>query len=133
MQCSSWRKTAAAGRGISPDDGVLLAEGYHIPEKFKNFFVFFQQRPVQPGYFIILAVGIVVSKLRVSEFITGKEHGGPPAAHKNGAGIFYHAETQIHDFFIVCRAFITAVPAPVIIGAVRIVPAICLIMFGTIG
>ena len=52
---------------------------------------------------------------------------------ENRTGIFDHPEPQLPDFLTVGRALLSAVPAPVIVGAIRIVPAVRFIMLAVIG
>ena len=60
---------------------IFLAEINHIPEEIMDFFVFFQSVPIQPGCNIVLTVGIVITKLCITEFITRKKHCRATAAH----------------------------------------------------
>ena len=50
---------------------VGLSKGNGRPDKLIQAAVALQQIPVQPGYFIVLAVGIVISPLALSQFIAG--------------------------------------------------------------
>ena len=105
----------------------------HEPEKRKQLPVLFQKPPVQPGNLVILTVGVVVSILGIAEFVPGQKHGRTPAAQKNGAGISDQAETQGKHLFFLRLAFRPAVPAPVVIRPVGIVPAVGLVVLLIIG
>ena len=107
---------------------MFVPESDHVPEEFKEVFVFPEKVPVQPGDLVVLAVRIVVAVARVPEFIAGEEHGRPPAAHEHGAGVLDHAEAQRQDIRIVRFALCAAVPAVVVIEAVGIVPAVGLVV-----
>src|SRR5699024_2835122 len=106
---------------------MLPAQSDHKPEEFQKFPVFLRIFPVQPGDFIILAVGVVVSILSVSKFIPGKKHWCPSAAHENRAGVLYHPEPQCTYFRIVGLSLFPTVPASVVITSVGIVPSVGLI------
>ena len=108
---------------------MLLAESDHIAEKFKEILVLMKQIPVQPRDRIVLTIGIVISESCIAEFIAGEEHGSPPAAHEYGTGILDHPETQCKDFRIVCISLHTTVPAVVVVISVRVIPAVCFIVF----
>ena len=93
-----------------------------------NLPVFFQSRPVQPGYDIVLTVGIVVAKLRVAELVAAVEHRRSAAAEQRRKRIFHHAPAQSLDLRIVRLSLDAAVPAVSLIVTVRIVPAVFLIV-----
>ena len=80
-----------------------------------------------------MAVTVVISELRVSELIPGKKHGRSPAAHQNGTGIADHAVTEFQNLRILRLTFRAAVPAPVVVGSIGIVPAIAFVVLFIIG
>ena len=94
---------------------------------------FRRKAPVQPGDLVVLAVAVVVAVLGVAELVAGKEHGGSPAAHQNGAGVAYHAHAQLVDGIVIRRAFDAAVPASIVAGAVGVVPAVGFIVLVVVG
>ena len=67
------RQIACHRLRLLAQNGIALPETDHIPHKIMNLPVFFQSRPVQPGYDIVLTVGIVVSVLTVSELVARHE------------------------------------------------------------
>lgn len=89
--------------------------------------------PVQPRNLIILTIGIIISKTCVSKFVPGKKHRGSPAAHQRYTGIFHHFKTKSANLRIFRFSLRSAVPAPIIIMSVRIVPPIVFIVFSIIG
>ena len=115
------------------DNRVFMAVGNHKLEKFKKLTVVFKLVPVKPGDFIVLAIGIVVAVLGIGKFIPCQEHRCPPAAHQNSTGVAYHAETQFQYNGVFGIALNAAVPAPVVICTVGIVPSIILIMLFVVG
>ena len=107
---------------------MLFSEPYQLPEKIEESAVGFKVLPVEPGNVIILTVSIIISALGITEFIAHEEHRSSPAHHKNRSGISYHSSPECIDARIAGLTFGTAIPAPVIIGAVGIVPVIFIIM-----
>ena len=93
----------------------------------------FQEGPVQPGDLVVLAVGVVVAELGVAEFISCKEHGCPAAAHKDSAGVADHPHAKGEDLRVIGLPLRSAVPAPVVICTVSVLPAICLIVLFVVG
>ena len=113
--------------------GVCLSQSDHIPAEPEDLLIFLQQGPVQPGYFVVLTVGIVVAELGVAEFISRKEHGCAPAAQQGGKGIFDKPHAQCPDLLIVRVSLGAAVPAVSTVVPVRIVPAVGFVVFGVVG
>ena len=122
------RQIACHRLRLLAQNGIALPETDHIPHKIMNLPVFFQSRPVQPGYDIVLTVGIVVAKLRVAELVAAVEHRRSAAAEQRRKRIFHHAPAQSLDLRIVRLSLGTAVPAVSVVVAVRIVPAVFLIV-----
>ena len=123
------RKTNITGFQIPADSGMLHAECDHILEEFKQVFVFLKQRPVQPGDPVVLTVGIVVAVSCIGKLIPGEEHGSPSAAHEHRTGVFDHLPAQGHNIFVFRLAFLSAVPAVIVIESVCIIPSVCLVVF----
>ena len=57
-------------------------EGDHPLYKIEEFPVFFQQGPIVPGDFIVLAIGVVVPPLGPGHFIPPQDHGGAEGNHE---------------------------------------------------
>ena len=124
------RREPKSGRtAFSADCRAFFAECNHIPEKFVNFSIFFQQRPVQPGNFIVLAVGVVVAKLRIAKFVSRQKHRRSSAAQQHRTGIFDHFFPKCFNSGVVGFSLVPTVPAPVIICTISIIPAVFLVMF----
>ena len=107
---------------------MFLPEMYHGLEKPEYILVLLQKPPIQPGHLIIVAIRIIVSKLRIAKLIPCQKHGDSPAAHQDCTGIAYHAPPQCIDRLILCLPFRPAVPAVVVIAAVCIIPSIAFIV-----
>ena len=78
------RKTTGAVAYVGAQYTVGFAEMDHIFEEFEHIPVFLQKSPIQPGDDIILAIGVIISELRIAEFVSGKKHRDSPAAHQDG-------------------------------------------------
>ena len=107
---------------------MLFAESDHKLEKLEKVAVFVQITPVEPGDLVILTIPVIVSVLGIAELISGEEHRCSPAAHEHRAGIADHAVTENQHFLIIGFSLHTTVPASVVVAAVRVVPAIALIV-----
>jgi hypothetical protein len=53
---------------------MLCAESSQLPNKVQETLLSLIQLPVVPGYFIVLAIGIVVAALRAPDFISPADH-----------------------------------------------------------
>ena len=112
---------------------MLPAEADHIFTELIVLLVLLPVSPVQPGNLVILTVGIVIAKLGIQEFIPRNEHGRSTAAHQASKGILCKLVRELQHIFIFGIALYATVPASVVIGPVRIVPAVILIMLLIIG
>ena len=127
------RQTADSGAQRPGDDRMLFAESNDIFEKLEELLVQPQIVPVEPGDFIVLTIAVVVAVLCIAEFVSGKDHRRAAAAHQNSDGIAHHLVSELLYNGIVRGTLHAAVPAPVIVCAVRIVPAVCLIVLVVVG
>lgn len=127
------RKAEAVAAQIAADALMALPEMYHEPEEFIHISVCLKPAPVNPGYLVVLAVGIVIPILGVAEFIPCIEHRRPSAAHEDCAGILDQTHSQRIDLRVICLSLFPAVPAPVVIGTVPVFPSVGLIVFPVIG
>ena len=112
---------------------MFLSKSYHPGNEVKEPGIPLQIAPVKPGDFIILTVGIIISILRISKFISGQKHGGPAAAKQHSKCIPAHFFPEGKNIRILCKAFCSAVPAIIGIGTVRIVPAVGFVMLLVVG
>ena len=126
------RETSFRRLLVTPDRRMFPPEPDHFPEKPVKFLVGFQPLPVQPGNLIILTIRIIISKTGVPEFISCQKHGRSPAAHQSHTGVFHHLKTKGADIRILRFPFHSAVPAPVVVISIRIIPAVGLVMFPVI-
>src|SRR5439155_25411962 len=88
---------------------------------------------VEPTRFVVLAVGVVIAALRAPHFVAHGYHGHTQGERRHGQEVLHLAIPQLLDGGVLGRAFRAAIPALVIIGAVAIVFAVCLIVFVVVG
>ena len=122
-------QAAARIFGAIAQGRMFLAQGDQLLDEMEQALVFGQIIPVEPADGIVLAVGIVVAVLRIAEFVACQEHRCAAAAEEDGQGIADETVSQAVDFRVVGFAFGAAVPAVVVVFAVRIAPAIGLVVF----
>src|SRR5689334_1045812 len=84
--------------------------------------------PVQPGYFVVLAVSVVVAALRVTDFVAGQQHGNTlrEKQSREKSSLFLFA--KVHDLRIISRAFGAAIPTVVVVRAVAVFFAVGLVV-----
>ena len=109
-------------------NGMLLAERDHRLEELVHRFVLLQARPVEPRDCVVLAIRVVVSPLRVAELVTRQDHGHAAAQQEQGGGVLYLPLAQRVYLLVLHNALGAAVPAVVVVGAVAVGLAVCLVV-----
>ena len=89
--------------------------------------------PVEPGDFVILAVGVVVALLRVAHLVAREHHRYALTHHEHRDGVFHLAVAQGDDFRIISITFAATVPTVVVVLAVAVVLAVGLVVLAVIG
>ena len=120
-------------KGTGAENRMRFADGNHFPDKGKQVPVFGKQVPIQPGNFVILAISVVVAKLRIGKLIPGKEHGNAPACQEQRYHVFHLAETEIQHFPVFRGSFPAAVPGVIIAAAVPVAFPVGFIVLFIIG
>src|SRR4030095_4246195 len=92
-----------------------------------------EKRPVEPAGFVILAIGIVISKLCSPRFVAHEKHGHTDRKHRYGQEVFYLPVPEFLHSWIMSRTLNTAVPTPIVVRAVPVIFAVCFVVFGVIG
>ena len=130
----------AAGKGVSAcqrflpvQDPVFLSEGDQTPYKIGQILGCLFPAPVYPGKLAVVAVGIVVSLLRISDLVAGQQHRGPLGQQHHGKGVFHLPLAQLQDASLPGRALRPAVPAVVAGGAVSSLLPVGFVMLFVIG
>ena len=112
---------------------MFFSKPDHLFREFVHLAVLFPAAPVQPGGDVVLAVRIIISKLRITKFISRQKHDRAVAAHQCRKRVFAHTEPQRVYRRIVCLAFHATVPAAVVALSVLVVPAVFFIVLCVIG
>ena len=112
---------------------MLSSELDHMSVKIKEILVLLEKSPIQPGYFIILTVSVIVAKLCIAELIPSVDHWSSSAAHKNSYGISHHAISKFIYLRIVSFALDATVPTSVVVCSIRIVPAVVFVVLVVVG
>ncbi len=85
--------------------------------------------PIQPGDFIVLAIGVVVAPLRSPDLIPARQHRDAPGQEQRGQQISFLLLAAVVDLRIVGWAFDAVVVAVIVVGAVAIVFHVGLVVF----
>src|SRR3974390_251030 len=113
---------------------MRFPERDHLLKKAKNALIRLKLGPVKPPDFVILVVGIVVTELRVQEFITGPEHRDAIRQQEQTAEVLDLLSAKRHDVrrcsFV---PFMTAVPTVILIHAVLIVMTVLPVVLLVVG
>jgi hypothetical protein len=95
--------------------------------------VVLKQRPIEPVHFVVLAVSVVVSVLRPSDFIAHQDHGKAQREQRDRHEILNLAISESLNFRIRRRPLDTAVPAPIVICAITVILAVSFVMLVIVG
>ena len=95
--------------------------------------MFFQERPVEPTDFVILAIGVVISLLGTPYFIAHRDHGHSDGEQRGRKEILHLATAHLFDFRIVRGAFDAAIPGTIVVGAVAVLLEVGFIVLLFIG
>lgn len=95
--------------------GVRFPEGNHCRRKIEDLPMLFQFVPKKPIGLIVLDVGVIVASPSMSVFIAHEEHGDPLRKKKRKKEVADLSCPELHNFWIVSRPFVAAVPAQVLV------------------
>src|SRR6201982_2283871 len=90
--------------------------------------VLYEQRPIKPIRFVVLAVCVVVPVLCSADFIAHQEHWKAKRKHGDGHEILHLAGSESLNFSIRGWTLDTTVPAPIVIAAVTVFLTIGIVM-----
>ena len=103
-----WKNRRRRSTGCSRRISIRLRE-------VEEVFLLVGQLPVQPGDFVVLAVGVVVAVLRVAELVAGEQHRHAWREQQRRQEVALLPLAQLDDRRIVGRPFDAAVPAVVVV------------------
>src|SRR5215469_13908562 len=90
--------------------------------------VFREQGPVEPANFIVLTIGIVVAVLGSPALVAHQKHWKAKRENRDSQEILDLAIPQFLNGRVVARALDTAVPTPIVIGAIAVILAVGLVV-----
>ena len=96
--------------------------------EFKQIRLLCAAFPVDPGQFIVLAVGIVIAPLRPAHFIAGQYHRNSLRAEQRDEEIPDLPGPELIDGWVIGGALRPAIGRPVVIRAITAVLAVGLIV-----
>ncbi len=123
----------SGGVGGGAQLAVALAEGDHLAGEAEQFGVVVDLVPVEPGQFVVLAVGVVVALLGPADLVAGEQHRDALAGEEDGEGVLHLPGAQLVDRGVVGGALGAAVPAVVVVGAVVVALAVGLVVLVVVG
>src|SRR3974390_578395 len=88
----------------------------------------FEERPVQPAYLVVLAVGIVVAELRLTDFVSHEYHRDTQREDRDDQEVLDLAIAQSFHLGVLGWTFNAAVPAAIVVSAVAIAFAVRVIV-----
>ena len=94
--------------------------------------VLVEQRPVEPGRLIVVAVGVVVSALRPPHLVAHQQHRYAESEHGGGQAVLHLSVAQFLHRRVVGRTLGPAVPAPIVVRPVTVALAVQLIVFALV-
>src|SRR5271166_2359910 len=121
-------KPAATQRRMS------LPERNHAFEEPKYLLICFQLAPIQPAYFVVLVIWVVVAELCIQELVTSPEHREAVREHEEAEEILSLFPAKRQNLrWRVLASFVSAVPTVIRIHTVLIVMAVFPVVFLIVG
>ena len=81
----------------TPEDPVFFTQGNTLLDETEKGGVFFAERPIKPGRFIILTPDIIITFLRKAKLITSGEHRYALGEQQGDGHAFHPADPQLVD------------------------------------
>src|SRR4051812_32471663 len=111
---------AALEKMTPAEDRFRLAQAQDRAREFEEGGLLAGQVPIKPRQRRILAIGVVVAVLRMTELVAGQQHRHTLREEQRGEEVPLLPCAKRRDFAVLRRAFLAAVPAIVIVAAVAI-------------
>ena len=127
--CAVGRKSYLGSRHTPADNRMTFSKCNALLYEIEQILVFLKIIPVKPGYFIIVAVRIIIAVLGIRKFIPGQKHCRASGTKKYCKSILLHSSSKLTNLLILRRSFLSAIPGIVVVGSVRILPAVRFVMF----
>ena len=91
-----------------------------VPGKLQKVLLIRRQIPVEPCDRVVLAIGVVVALLRPCELVPAENHRDALRQKESGKEISHLTRAQFPDIGLVCRPFLAAIPADVVVRPVPV-------------
>ncbi len=117
----------AAVADIAQQRCDLAACRHESTRELEQVCVSLDERPVEPGRLVVVAVGVVVATLGPAHLVAHEQHGHAHGEERDGQEVADLARAQPLDLRVVARAIDAAVPAAVVIGTVAAALAVGLV------
>ena len=101
----------------------------HGTDKFEKSHAVRRYIPIQPGQFVVLAVGVIVSLLGMADFIPGQHHRYAGGEEQSRHEVSFLLGPQGDDRLVIGRSLGTAIPAVIVVRAVLVVFTIGVVVF----
>src|SRR4051794_37108364 len=101
----------------------------HTLHKREQLAILISRFPIEPAYFIVLTIGIVVAQLGVADLVSSQQHGHALGEQESSDKIAGLLQAQGIDCSVIGRSLYSTVPTAVAVCAIAIVFAISLVMF----
>src|ERR1700733_1079365 len=109
------------------------AESDHFLEEPEDVFIPLNTSPVEPADRVVLAIGVVVSPLCPPDLVAGDYHRHALGKQQYRGEVLDLPPAEVLDRRIGGIAFCPAVPAVVVVVAVPVTLAVCLVVLDVIG
>ena len=121
--------TPSVEPALAADLREFLAQCRHVADEIGEVVALAAEMfPADPADLVVLAIGVVVAVLRVADLVAGQDQRQALRQQQAGELVLAKLAAQRHDRGIVGRAFMAAIVAVVVVGAVAIVLAVGLIV-----
>src|SRR4051794_11048047 len=104
----------------APEDRLRSAQTHYRAGEIEQFPLFIGELPVKPGHRRILTIAIVISVLRLAEFVTSQQHRHTLRKEEGSEEVSLLLSAQHVNLAMFGWTFAAAVPALVVIRAVAV-------------
>ena len=112
---------------------VRVSHRDHVARKFEKFLLAFVERPIQPGQFVVLTIGIVIALLRHAKLVAAEHHRHAMAEQDRSEQIATCLEAPVEHSRFVTWSLDTKIESKIVVGAIAIVLAVGFIVFLVVG
>src|SRR5262249_28441991 len=111
---------------------LVLHDPRDLPDKLKKLLLLRLEVPVEPGEFVVLAIGVIVALLRATGLVPGEGHRTALGEEQRRYQIAFLPLAEGVDARVVGRALGAAVPGVVVVSAVAVILAVGLVVLAVV-